>query len=456
MKKLLLIFFFATSSFASLPMPEVEKLPNGLEIIWFSEPRFPVIDVLLLNKYGFKNDPQNESGATKLIEKVLEKSSLIYEVENLGGSVSVTGSDEAFSIAVHGLSKDSNQLLSFLHKIVLQPQWDPKEFTKIRSRILDSWKHKAQQPQILSQLGFDRSVLSGSVYARGGISNVKELNQISFEQIRNEYQLRLQPQHSILMVVGKFDQIETRKKIIELFGNWKNAQKSKSSPIRYRSKKFQQNKNEILLVEGASANQAHVSMGFEGPSYLTEDYYELRMANAILGEGFHSRLNQILRNNMALTYGVQSSFEFKKDFTVFEISTSTRVPEIGQLLQAVFKVLKEFQSGKITDEEFENSKRYLIGSFSVQYSNIYSIASRWLSGHLFELKPDFLNLYLSRVQSLKKEEVEKSIRKQFRNKNIKTVISGDALKIKKALNQAGYRKIKILGAKDLDSDVISP
>src|SRR5262249_36263686 len=72
-----------------------------------------------------------------------------------------------------------------------------------------------------------------------------------------------------------------------------------------------------------------------GPPRRTDAYHALVTLNAILGGQFTSRINRNLREEKAITYGAQSSFDFRRaagafscDASVQSDATATAVTEI--------------------------------------------------------------------------------------------------------------------------------
>jgi len=130
-----------TSVFADLrlPSPELETLPNGLQIAWFLDQKLPVIDLGLLVKTGTREDPIGKSGLALLTASALERGAgtrnqleFSRAFENLGGSFSASVDEDAISIAIHGLSTDTPQLLDLLADSVLSPKFVDADIQKVK------------------------------------------------------------------------------------------------------------------------------------------------------------------------------------------------------------------------------------------------------------------------------------------------------------------------------------
>ena len=51
----------------NLPLPEIETLPNGMEVVWFIKDSLPMIDLSIFVKAGHRDDPHGKSGTLALL-----------------------------------------------------------------------------------------------------------------------------------------------------------------------------------------------------------------------------------------------------------------------------------------------------------------------------------------------------------------------------------------------------
>ncbi len=439
-----------------LPTPDLEKLPNGMTIAWFVDDRIPLVDLALLVRSGFINDPKGRSGTSYLLSLVLDRGAddLTYEeiskkIESLGASRYLSANEESFTIGMHGLSGDAPTLLELLSKIAIKPSLPPNDFEKEKKRSLDRWKHLGDNSSSLASLAFSRWINSGTRYGRGNFKNLKELKKIERKDLLRFHQNYFRPDRSVLMIVGKVNRIEFKKKIVKYFGIWK-GKTAKTKLVRYRHSKLKLTKKEKgILVNRKGLSQARIFMGFESPLYTHPDHYALLVGNALFGEYFNSRLNSVIRDKLALTYSIASSFSYQKEHAAFVISSSTRNSEVGKLVKEVKKLTKKWIEGPISKKEVEEAKTYLLGQFPIRTGTLYSIASRWLGGFIFGLGSNYLNEFIPRVSKVSPKNVQNALRKHFKGKTFKIVISGSAPEVQKSLVKSKQGRYKIIKQADL-------
>lgn len=440
---------YALAEDFKLPVPKVETLANGMQVAWFTSDRLPIVDIALLVKSGYRDDPKNKSGTAQLVSSVLDRGNgglshqqVVGEIEKLGASHYASSDDDSFSVGIHGLWTDADQLLGMLANIVLKPEFPEKEVLREKDRLLDRWSHVKDYSSALASLVFSRSIHSGTSYGRGGFWKTGEFSRIQREDLVKFHKHHFVPKNSILMVVGRVDQVKFREKIIKTFGFWTGEAPPKKYQ-NYSNSDLLPGKGKLgVVVHRPGLNQAQVQIGFQAPLVQDPDHYALVVGNALLGEYFQSRLNALIRDKLGLTYGISSSFSYSVDTASLVIGSSTRNETVGMLVEKTFEVLKTLQKGPIPDEEVKQAKDYLIGGFPLSMSTLGAVASRWLAGRVFQLGPEYLNEYIPRVKAITAEQVLKAMRKHIHLKQPVVVIAGEKKAILKSLAQVKQFKNK--------------
>ncbi len=437
-----------------LPKPELETLPNGLEIVWFVDQSLPVVDLMLLVKSGYRDDPQGKSGTAELVSKLLDRGAgglsaaqLSEAVERLGASRYSSTDDDTFSVGMHGLAQDAEELLGLLAKIVLKPAFSADEFSREKARLLDRWNHLGDYGETLASIAYHRILASATDYARGSFHSVREFQAVKREDVQAYHQRHFTPKNSVLLVVGKVDRSKFRKELIDVFGSWQ-GEVPKRDWKPFVEKRIKARQGSVVLVGRKGLTQAQVRMGFRGPSLHSPEHYDLAVANALLGEYFHSRLNTIIRDKLGLTYGIGSSFSYSRDFSKFTVSAATANQSVGQLIQKAKEILAEIKSGKISQEEVITAKEYLIGGFPLSLATLQHVASRWVSGYVYGLGTDYLDAYVPKVSVVTQESVLKAVAKHLRLEELVVVVAGDPAEVGKSLGKSGLPFTRV-SVKDL-------
>jgi zinc protease len=446
------ILFLAPGAFAAaateikLPKPEIEVLPNGLTTVWFVNDQLPVVDLALLVKSGYRDDPAGKSGTAELVSATLDRGSrgmsaqqISDAVEMLGASRYTNSDDDTFTVGMHGLAPDAPALLGLMAKIVLEPEFAPKEVAREHARILDRWNHVGDYGESLAGLAYHRIIAAGTEYGRGSFLSEKEFRNVTRADVIAFHRRHFTPGNSVVMVVGRVNKAEFRTRLQELFGKWQGPAPSRALK-KYSDPRIQAPKGQVVLVGRDNLTQAQVRLGFRSPSLKDPDHYALVVANALLGEYFNSRLNSLIRDKLGLTYGIGSSFGYSRDLARFTISSATRNEQVGELLKKTLEVLQDLAKGPIPDAEVNMAKEYLVGGFPLSVATLGTVASRWLSGYIYELGPDYLNEFVPRVSAVTPAQVQAAVRKHLRTqlKDLVIVVAGEPTTVHSSLKSAGF------------------
>ncbi|HTL12717.1 MAG TPA: pitrilysin family protein, partial [Bdellovibrionota bacterium] len=277
-----------------LPSPEIEKLPNGLELAWFvdsSPASLPLVDLAVLVRSGSRDDLPGKSGTAELLSNLLDKGAggkdaqaLAHAIEKLGATRYINADDDTFSIGLHGLAQDSDALLALLSDMALRPDLPQDEFGKEKRALLAKWDHIGDYAETLATLAFQRALLSNTSYARGGLWNAREASELTLKDVADFHRTHFTPANTILMVVGRLDRATFRKKILDAFGAWTGGAPKREHRSYRNDFALATHGQKLVLVDRPGLSQAQVRIGFEAPGMKDPDRYALAVGNTLLGE----------------------------------------------------------------------------------------------------------------------------------------------------------------------------
>jgi zinc protease len=437
-----------------LPVPKIETLPNGLTLAWFVGEQLPLVDMALLVKSGYRDDPKGKSGVAELLSSCLDRGAggmtapqLAEAVERLGASKVISADEDAFTLGMHGLSPDAPKLLALLARVALHPDFPAAEVERERARLLDRWNHIGDYGETLAGLTYHRAVASGTEYARGSFLSAAEFKRVGRADVVEFHRRHFTPRNAVLMIVGRVKPDEFRPRVLEAFGAWRGDAPA-GRREKFRNPGLAVKKGQVLLVERAGLTQAQVRIGLPAPLVKAPEHYALAVANAMLGEYFNSRLNSVLRDQLGLTYGIASGFSYSQNFATLTITSATRNPEAGALIKRTIAILAEMKRGAIPDMEVTLAKEYLVGGFPLSVATLGSVAARWLAGYMYELGPGYLNEYIPKITAVTPVQVKAAVAKDFDLDRLTIVVAGDGKEVAKSL-AAAKLPFKRVSVKDL-------
>jgi zinc protease len=168
------------------------------------------------------------------------------------------------------------------------------------------------------------------------------------------------------------------------------------------------------------------------------DYFPLRLVNYILGEGgFSSRLMTRIRSDLGLTYGIRSSFQFRRAPGPFLISTFTPAQHTAQVVQEVKAVIDEVRRRGVTPQELAEAQSYFVGHFPLGLETARGLARRLVSLDLYDLGLDYLQRYQARISEVTLEEANRAALTHLKPEGLVTLVVGPAAQCADSLGSLG-------------------
>ena len=122
--------------------------------------------------------------------------------------------------------------------------------------------------------------------------------------------------------------------------------------------------------------QANIMMGHEGVPRNHPDYYAIQVMNYILGGGgFSSRAMDSIRNERGLAYSVYSHFGAEKSHGTFVFVMQTKNDTAEEAIRIAREEIRRMREQPVTDQELDDAKNYLTGSFPLRLDTNYKVAS---------------------------------------------------------------------------------
>ena len=155
-----------------------------------------------------------------------------------------------------------------------------------------------------------------------------------------------------------------------------------------------------------------------------------------------------LRANEGLTYGASSYFEPSRFAGLFEASTFTRTEKTADAILMLVDLLKEYRENPATEQEFDEARAYLAGSFAIATETASAVAARVLAAEVHGLGADYWPRYRERLESITRAEVEAAVRRFLQPEKLAITAVGNAAAFAKDLEAFG--PVRVIPAAELD------
>lgn len=441
---------------ASGPNPVV-KVPafwtatnSGMKVIGAENNELPVVTISISLKGGklLEANDLSKLGLTNLFTSMMNEDTKNFtaeqissELEKLGSSVSVAGTDDAIVFTVSSLTKNLDKTLSILEERMLNPKFSEESLNRIKRQLLERMKGTRTQA----------SAVATSVYARlnYGADNVlglpdegtpETVNKITLADIQNYYDSYIGAEDGKVVIVGDIRQSDVMAKLGFLS---KLPRKSFTVPTPSPAPAVE--KTRIYLVNIPKAAQTEFRIGnVTGLKYdALGTYYKAVLTNYALGGAFNSRVNLNLREDKGWTYGARSSFSGNKYTGAFTFSSGIKAGATDSALFEVMKELRDYAAKGIRDEEVAFMKSSIGQADARNYET--GIQKAAFIGRIqeYNLPADYVSRQTAILNTIGKKDIN-AIAQQYINVNkMNIVLVGDKDLILPGLKRLGYEIIEL-------------
>ena len=234
---------------------------------------------------------------------------------------------------------------------------------------------------------------------------IEDLDKITPENLYEYYKKLISECKIDIFVSGTIDE-EKAIKLVEENSTIQNLNARK--PVFAENKEDELDGKEKIVEEHMQVSQGNLVIGMNVNSKEQEDKYVASVYNAILGGGANSKLFQNVREKESLAYTAVSTYRRQKN-AIF-IRCGIEIGNFQKALETIKKQLEDIKNGDFTDEDINNSKKLIVESIrgisSEQDTEITYYYGQELSGEFTTLEE-----YMSKIEKVSKEEVEKLAKK---------------------------------------------
>ena len=358
--------------------------------------------------------PERNAGQYLLMNRLLMKGTKKYSSEELSSILDENAIElytemkyDYLRFRFVALNEDFELALSILTDIILNSTFEEfeKEREKLKGEImaeLDSVKVK------ISDL-FTKTMYKNHFYGHSYTEVLKEIDNITIEDVKNGYFEILNNSKKALSLVGDIDNEASENLLnsnLGLLPNSKNIETEITTPEPIEKEYVEHLKED--------AQQAQILQGWIVPAIGSEDYAKLMLLNVILGAcGLSSRLFLELREKKGLAYTVRSSYENHLKGAVFSIYIGTEPSNIQTSIDGFKEEIEKIKNILVSEEELNNAKNNIIGKqqfiteTNAQQANL--IAYYAISGKPF----DYQKTVIEALKKVTPEELKECANKYF-------------------------------------------
>jgi zinc protease len=415
---------------ATLPPVQQYALANGLDVFIVQRRELPVVDMRVTVRAGAALDDPALAGCAQLTAQLLDEGThsrtamqVADEAERLGASLHTNAAWDSAEASLHVLSPRLEPAMELAADVMLRPALHDDEFARRQQQRLSAIMQERADPRVLASQAFTAAVYGEDHPFGTPIGGTREsVERLSPDHVRAFYDAHYSPRNAFIVVVGDVDPDTLLPRLDHHFGAWEcgaaaTTRGTGTAPARERS---------ITILHRPGATQSEIRVGLDGPPRRTPDYFPLLVGNTVLGGSFMSRLNILLRQEKAYTYGAGSNFAFRAGGGPFLASTAVHTAATADAVNDMVEQVGRLAGEDVAADELERAKSYITLGLPRTFETTSDVAEHAGEVALYGLGADYMSRYASRVRAVTSSQVREAAERWLRPGELSIVIVGDA------------------------------
>lgn len=352
---------------------KITTFENGVQLATTAMPHMESAAIGFWTRVGSRHEGPGNNGIAHFVEHLLFKGTptrsapeISRQIERLGASLDGYTVEDHTCYHVKGPADHLEPLVDVLADFYRFPVFDTRDIEAERSVIFEEIAMVRDQPsQMLEDLLSESAWGLEHPLGRPITGTEISLNSLGRNELLSFYNRAYASQETVISVAGNIDHEKTAELVHARIHNLQ-----RSEPMKFR--KADPPTRGFAFEAREDLEQAQIAIGFRCVSRNHPDRYALKMLNVLLGENMSSRLFQVLREEAALCYEIQSDVMSFDDGGLLHTFIALDPDNVTEALEMISDILKSFRDEPVFESELEEAKSYLIGQSRIALENTSS------------------------------------------------------------------------------------
>lgn len=405
-------------------MYETFRLNNGIQVIAQPIRGLRSISIGVWIKAGSTLESKDDNGIAHFIEHMLFKGTqnmsakdIAMTIDGLGGELNAFTSKECTCFYARVLDDHTEIAVEILSDMLQNSLFLDEDILKEKMIILDEIFMYEDSPEdlvydILSETIFGDHPLGRPIL--GTEDSLKGLVRSDMlEYMKNYYTA----DNLVIAVAGHYERPELEVLLNRTFGA---APLKPDCAVHIESPTFHRG----CVHKWRDIEQVHLNLGFKGVPFEHEDAYALLILNNIIGGSTSSRLFQTIREDHGLSYSVYSHPSFYEAMGLVSVYASMNPENLDKISELLYENLEAFARGDISDEEIQQSKEQLKGSYILGLEGTEAIMNMMGKSMLFTNRVKSTDEVLGKIDVTPHERIRDLAKEIFTSGDMSLAVVG--------------------------------
>ena len=335
-----------------------KRLSNGITVVLETMPYLRSAAFGVWVKVGSSNENEKNNGISHIIEHMLFKGTknrtakqIADDMARIGGDINAYTSKECTSFYAVTLDEHLPIAIDILGDMLNNSLIDEKSLKKEKGVIIEEIDMYDDSPEdlvheMLQMKVWDKHPLGYQI--SGKKETVRSITRQEIIDFMSQYYVS---ENIVISVAGNIREEEVLELLEANFARIPEGprQPDCTIPIYHPS----------IYTKEKDVEQLHLNIAFESIVSDAEEKYALTILNSVLGGSINSRLFQVIRENLGLTYTIYSYGSSYKKAGLLHIYGAMNPIQLEQVFKSSFEIIEELKENGLTEDELSMSKEQI-------------------------------------------------------------------------------------------------
>ncbi len=408
------------------------ELDSGAVAYLVEDHQLPLVSVSMTLRAGSYQIPAESAGLASFTGSQIRsggtatRSAREFDEEAafLATQVSASVGSTSSGASVNCLTQNLDTSLELFFDMLKNPGFDAERLEIARAQSLQGLARRNDRLDRILSREFSR-VMRGTHFTTVQ-STQASIQSVTREGMQAFHAERFDPSRMFFSVSGDFDTADMLRRLNEALADGWPAGTVAPGEIPAPS---HQPEPGVYIVDKTSrdVNQSHVAIGHLGIQRSHPDAFKVRIMNSVLGGGgFTSRIMVRVRSDEGLAYSAYSQFQPGTYYPgLFRSGFQSRNATCAQAAAIVIEEIDRIRNGKVTAQELDTAKNYLVEIFPRFFATAGQVAGTFASDEFTGREKDYWKHYRERVSDVSADDVLEAAQKHLHPDKLVVLAVGD-------------------------------
>lgn len=384
------------------------KSPGGITAWLVEEKAIPLIAMNFSFRGGSIYDPAGKEGASEFLTGMMDEGAgdvtsaeFQKKRDELAFRMSFDSGRDFFEGSFQTLSKNRDASFDLLRLAITSPRFDAEPMERVRQQFIINAADDLQDPQQIAWNAWMDQALPGDPYSKPDKGTADTIKALTADDLRAAHRRIFNRETLQVAVVGDISAAELGPLLDKVFGGLPLSNDTKPlAPVT-----LTQGPKQTLIARDIP--QSVIAFGHEGILRDDKDFFAAYvMAEIFGGGGFTSWLTREIREKRGLTYGVGMSLTPMQRTGLYAGMLQTENAKAGDALKLVREVMQKMADEGPTQQELDEAKTYLTGSYALRFSSNNAIANVLLGLQQQDLPITYVETRNANIEAVTLDQVK--------------------------------------------------